>query len=66
MVTTVASAPSLRQMLTVDFRLLHTTWRVGYLGDYQQAEVNHLKQHFYTHSFLIGYVRHFTITDIIP
>jgi hypothetical protein len=53
-------------MLTVDFRLLHTTWRVGYLGDYQQAEVNHLKQHFYTHSFLIGYVRHFTITDIIP
>ena len=65
-VTTVASAPSLRQMLTVDFRLLHTTWRVGYLGDYQQAEVNHLKQHFYTHSFLIGYVRHFTITDIIP
>ncbi|MBR5653439.1 MAG: DUF3316 domain-containing protein [Prevotella sp.] len=65
-VTTIVSAPSLRQMLTVDFRLWRTTWRVGYLGDYQQAEVNNLKQHFYTHSLLIGFVRHFTITDIIP
>ena len=65
-VTTAFTTPSLRQMLTVDFRLWRTTWRIGYLGDYQQAKVNNLKQHFYTHSLLIGFVRHFTITDILP
>ena len=38
--TTVASTPSLRQMLTLDFRALHTTWRIGYLGDWRQASVH--------------------------
>lgn len=57
--TTVASTPSLRQMLTLDFRALHTTWRIGYLGDWRQAHVNNLKQHTYTHALVIGIVRRF-------
>ena len=57
--TTVASTPSLRQMLTLDFRALHTTWRIGYLGDWRQANVNNLKQHTYTHALVIGIVRRF-------
>lgn len=55
--TTFVATPSLRQTLTVDFRWLHTTWRIGYLGDYKQAKVNNLKQHTYTHAVVIGVVR---------
>ena len=64
--TTVASTPSLRQMLTVDFTLGKTTLRVGYLGDYRQAKVNNLKYHTYSNMFLIGFVRTFKLTNIIP
>lgn len=64
--TTVASTPSLRQMLTVDFTLGKTTFRVGYLGDYRQAKVNNLKYHTYSNMFLIGFVRTFKLTNIIP
>ena len=64
--TTVASTPSLRQMLTVDFTLGRTTLRVGYLGDYRQAKVNNLKYHTYSNMFLIGFVRTFKLTNIIP
>lgn len=62
--TTFGSTPSLRQMLTVDFRLLHTTWRVGYLGDYRQASVNHLKSHTYTHAVVIGVVKKFSVLKL--
>lgn len=46
-------------MLTVDFRLARTTWRIGYLGTIEQAHVNNLKQHTYTHSLVIGFVKKF-------
>lgn len=62
--TTFGSTPSLRHMLTLDFRLLRTTFRVGYLGDYQQAKVNNLKSHTYTHALLIGVVRRFSVVKI--
>mgnify|MGYP004508155901 CR=1 FL=1 len=57
--TTFGSTPSLRQMLTVDLRLAHTTWRIGYLGTYEQSHVNNLKTHIYTHSLVIGVVKRF-------
>ena len=56
--TTFISAPTMRQLFTIDW---HTgkKWdlRVGYLGNYQQAQVNNLKQHVYTHRVLIGIAR---------
>lgn len=64
--TTIASTPSLRQMLTLDFTLHHTTLRIGWLGDYRQAKVNNLKYHEYSNMLVIGIVRHFKITRIIP
>ena len=65
-VTTPASAPSLRQQLTFDFTLRHTTFRVGYLGDYQQAKVNQLRQHVWSNLLVIGIVRKFSINKFIP
>ena len=62
--TTIASTPSLQQMLTLDFRALHTTWRIGYLGDWRQASVNNLKQHTYTHALVFGIVRRFRIEKL--
>ncbi len=60
--TTFVTAPEWRQMLTVDANLTGT-WalRIGYLGNYQQYKVNQLKQHVYTHRFVIGFTRRFSI-----
>lgn len=57
--TTFGSTPSLRHMLTADFRLAHATWRIGYLGVVEQSHVNSLKTHAYTHSLVIGIVKRF-------
>lgn len=62
--TTFISAPCFRQMFTVDFNLWHTTFRIGYMGDYQQSSVNNLKSHIYTHSLVIGVVRRFSLLNI--
>ena len=58
--TTFISTPNFRQMLTIDWRA-GEKWslRVGYLGNYQQAQVNNLKQHIYAHRVMIGIVCHF-------
>ena len=65
-VTSLVSAPSLRQLLTLDFTVRHTTFRVGYLGDYQQAKINQLRQHVWSNLLVLGIVRKFSINKFIP
>lgn len=61
--TTFVNAPEWRQMLTLEAHLSNSySLRFGYLGNYQQYKVNNLKQHVYTHRFLIGVTRRFSIT----
>ncbi|MBR1548386.1 MAG: DUF3316 domain-containing protein [Prevotella sp.] len=60
--TTFVSAPEWRHMLTIDARLWrHASLRIGYLGNMQQHKVNNLRQHVYTHRFMIGVTRSFSI-----
>lgn len=56
-VTTPFCAPTLRNQLSLDVPIGRTTLRIGYLGDYQQAKVNDLKYHTYSHLLIIGLVR---------
>ena len=63
--TTFISAPEWRQMLTLDVQLSKSfTMRLGYLGNMQQSDVNHLKQHVYTHRFLVGITKRFSIVNL--
>ena len=65
--TTFISTPSMRHMFSIDFQLLrNTTLRVGYLGDYQQSQVNLLKTHIYTHSLVVGVVKRFKLIHLRP
>lgn len=64
--TTFVSTPTLRQTLTLDFCLLRTTWRIGYLCDLEQARVNNLRQHTYTHALMLGVVKRFTLLHQRP
>ncbi|MDE7085209.1 MAG: DUF3316 domain-containing protein, partial [Prevotella sp.] len=61
--TSFVTAPEWRQLITLDAQLSRRiTLRVGYLGNMQQARINGLHQHIYTHRFLIGFTRCFTLT----
>ncbi len=57
-VFTNVSVPSLRQQLSIDLPIWRrVSLRIGYLGDIRQAKPNHLKQHEYSHAFVIGATR---------
>ena len=66
--TTFISAPEWRHMLTIDIPITthpsSLTLRIGYLGNMQQAKVNNLRQHIYTHRILIGFTRRFSIVNV--
>ena len=55
------NAPNIRQMLTLDIPFRRYSIRVGYLSDVRQSHVNHIKVHDIGRSFMLGFVRHFTI-----
>ena len=60
--TTFVTAPEWRQMLTLDaFLSPSCALRIGYLGNIQQSKVNGLRQHVWTHRFLIGFTKRFSI-----
>lgn len=56
--TSLHNQPSLRQLLTADLQLGRTTLRLAYLWDAQQAKVNEIKTHTYSHVFMVGVVKH--------
>lgn len=63
-VTSLGNAPSFRQMLSLDFPIKTITFRIGYLGDFQQAHVNGIKTHIWTNSVMFGLVKRFKLSKI--
>ena len=61
--TSLHNQPALRQLLTLDFPIRKSNLRIGYICDIQQAKVNHLKSHMWSHAFMIGFVKHFHLVN---
>lgn len=55
--TSLHNQPSLRQMLSVDLPVGSAKMRLSYIWDAQQAEVNSIKTHTYSHVFMVGFVK---------
>lgn len=52
-----ANAPTIRQLTTLDLTLRHSTLRLGYLCTIRQGKLNHLRQHQWARSFMIGWCK---------
>ena len=48
-------------LLTADYPFKWGTMRIGYLGSARQFQVNNLKQHDWSHLFMVGYVKYFRL-----
>lgn len=59
LLTSLHNQPALRQFLTLDFPIGNVNMRAGYICDIQQAKVNHLKSHTWSHIFMLGFVKNF-------
>ena len=59
--TSFFNAPSLTSLLSLDFAVSSTILRIGYLCDVRQSRVNSLKYHSWSHTFVMGYVKHFCL-----
>lgn len=55
--TSLHNQPSLRQMLTADLPIGRAKMRLAYVWDAQQADVNGIKTHAYSHVFMVGFVK---------
>lgn len=64
-VTTPFNAPSMQHSLQMRLHLKHMSITLGYLGDYQQAKVNNLKYHNYSHLVVVGLTRRFHIVKTL-
>ncbi|MEG1581410.1 MAG: DUF3316 domain-containing protein [Bacteroidaceae bacterium] len=59
--TTPINAPSLSQLISLDVPIKTATFRISYLCDIKQSKVNQLKSHAWSHLFLLGFVKHFSL-----
>ena len=55
------NSPSLRQILSADYPVGKFTLRFTYVWDAQQAHINQIKSHIYSHIFMLGVVKRFHI-----
>lgn len=58
--TSLHNQPSMRQFISMDLPIKQVKLRLSYIMDIQQAKVNHIKSHSYSHVFTVGFV-----TDLI-
>lgn len=56
-----ANAFSIRQMCTIDIPVRRYALRIGYLSNLRQSRVNDISIYNHSRSFLVGFVREFTI-----
>lgn len=59
--TSLHNRPSWRHRLSLDFPAGRLKMRFTYLWDAQQSELNHIRTHAYSHIFMVGFVKQFSL-----